>query len=153
MTSVLLAFFLVSADVSPVDAVIVAPREFLPALQPLVEHRLRQGHRFVHVPNTGSAAHIKAAVRQRSACGRLKYLLLVGDAEPGVRTNSSAASRSVPTHLHAAKVNVQFGSEPQIASDNWYADLDDDHLPDLAVGRIPADSPAEVSRIVAKILA
>jgi len=153
MASVLLAFFLVSADVPPVDAVVVAPREFLPALQPLIEHRQRQGHRFVHVPDNRSAAQIKAAVRQTAVGGGLKYLLLVGDAEPAARTNSAVAGRSVPTHLHAAKVNVQFGSEPQIASDNWYADLDDDHLPDLAVGRIPADSPAEVSRIVAKILA
>jgi peptidase C25-like protein len=50
-------------------------------------------------------------------------------------------------------VNVKWGSEPQIATDNWYADLDDDQVPDLAVGRIPADTPAELARIVAKILA
>jgi hypothetical protein len=34
-----------------------------------------------------------------------------------------------------------------------YADLDGDQLPDLAIGRLPADSPAELSKMVAKILA
>ena len=44
-----------------------------------------------------------------------------------------------------AKVTPRFGSELSIASDNGYADLDDDALPDLAVGRLPADTPAELA--------
>jgi hypothetical protein len=50
-------------------------------------------------------------------------------------------------------VNVKFGSEPTIATDNWFADLDDDGLPDLATGRLTADSPADLDRMVRKILA
>ena len=42
----------------------------------------------------------------------------------------------------------RYGSEPSIASDNGYADLDDDALPELAVGRLAADTPEELSRIV-----
>ena len=101
----------------------------------------------------GRRSRIRVAIRNVAASGKLKYLLLVGDAEPAARVNAAVAARCVPTHLHPAVVNVKWGSEPQIASDNWYADLDDDQLPDLAIGRIPADSPAELSRIVAKILA
>lgn len=153
MLSALLALVIVSADAPLADAVIVAPREFLPALQPLVEHRAQQGHRFVHIPSTGSAAEIRAAIRRLAASGHVKYVLLVGDADPAARTNGDIAARSLPTHQHVAKINVKWGSEPTIASDNWYADTDDDDLPDLAIGRLTADTPAELSQIVAKILA
>jgi hypothetical protein len=135
------------------DAAIVAPREFLPALDPWVRHRQEQGHRFVYIPNTGTKDDIRAAIRKAAAETGLKYVVLVGDAEPAARTDPAVAKRSVPTHHHKAVVNVKWGSEPEIASDNWYADLNDDHLPDLAVGRIAADSAEELSQIVGKILA
>src|SRR4029079_19347111 len=104
----------------PPDAVIVAPREFMPALKPLVEHRQQQGHRFVQVTNSGSAAEIRAAIRRIAAAGALKYVLLVGDADPAARVNGQIAGRSVPTHLQSATVNVDWGSEPQTATANAY---------------------------------
>lgn len=153
MYSLILAGLLLVADSPPVDAVIVAPRDFLPALQPLIEQRQEQGHRFALLSNAASASEIRAGIRKLAAAGTLKYVLLVGDAEPAARVSPAIAARSVPTYLQPAVVNVKWGSEPQIASDNWYADLDDDQVPDLAVGRIPADTPTELARIVAKILA
>ncbi len=154
MLPVLFACLLIGAEAPPVvDAVVVAPKEFLPALQPLVEHRQRQGHGLAHVANTGSATEIRAGIRRIAAGGGLKYVLIVGDAEPSAKMNGAVAARCVPVHLEPALVNVKWGSEPQIATDNWYADLDDDQLPDVAIGRIPADSPAELALIVAKILA
>jgi Peptidase family C25 len=152
MAFVLLAFSLVGAE-QPPDAVIIAPREFFSALQPLVEHREQQGHRIAYLRNSSSPGEIRAGIRKLAEPGALKYVLLVGDAEPSARANPAVAARCVPTHLQPAVVNVKWGSEPQIASDNWYADLDDDQIPDLAIGRIPADSAVEVSRVVAKILA
>src|SRR5262245_56992685 len=153
MSLIVVSWLLLTADAQPPDAVIVAPREFLPALQPLIEHRQQQGHRFEFVSSSGSAADVCAGIRRAAAGGGVKYVLIVGDAEPATRTTPAIVARCVPTHLHKAVVNVKWGSEPQIASDNWYADLDDDHLPDVAIGRLTADSPAELSRIVAKILA
>jgi hypothetical protein len=157
MLSAILVAVVFAADARPadgqVDAVVVAPRELLPALQPLLAHREQQGHRLALVTSTASPVEIRAAIRRQAAAGGLKYVLLVGDADPAARVNRQVAERSVPTFLVPAVVNVQYGSEPQIASDNVYADLDDDQVPDIAVGRIPADTPAELSRIVAKILA
>jgi len=63
------------------------------------------------------------------------------------------ANASLPAHYEPANVTVRWGSEPWIATDNWYADLDDDHLPDVAVGRITADSPEELSLMIGKIIA
>ncbi|HEY2411658.1 MAG TPA: C25 family cysteine peptidase [Pirellulaceae bacterium] len=137
----------------PPDAVIVAPREFLPALNPLIEYRQKQGRRFAYVPTNPRPEEIRTAIRNIARGGELKFVLIVGDAEPAARTNPAIAARCVPTQLIPAAINVKYGSEPQIASDNWYADLDDDNLPDIAIGRIPADSPAELTRIVTKILA
>ncbi len=155
MSSALLSLLLLAAEPLPVrpDAIVVAPREFLPALQPLVDHRRRSGHEFVYVSNLGSPETIRAGIREAARLHAIKYLLIVGDSEPAARVDAAVAARCVPVHLEKAVVNVKWGSESEIASDNWYADLDDDHLPDLAVGRIPADSPAELSRIVTKILA
>jgi hypothetical protein len=153
MSCALFALLLVTADPQPVDTVVVAPREFLPALAPWFEHRQQQGHTFAIFTNNGTADEIRASIRKVAAGGGLRHILLVGDADPAARVNAAVAARCVPTHLHKAVVNVKWGSEPQIASDNWYADLDDDHVPDVAIGRIPADTPAELSRIVAKILA
>jgi hypothetical protein len=152
MSPVLLAAVLLAADPVPADAVIVAPREFLPALQPLVEHRKAQGHTFGYIPSNQSAEAIRTSIRRAAESGKLKFVLLVGDADPAARVDAAVAARSTPTHLHKAVVNVRFGSEPEIATDNWYADLDDDQQPDLAIGRIPADTPAELSQIVEKIL-
>ena len=59
----------------------------------------------------------------------------------------------LPTYKAKAKINLRWGSEPEIATDNWYADLDDDAVPDLAVGRLTADTKEELSLIVDKILA
>ena len=153
MSCTFLALLLLTAEPLAADAVIVAPREFLPALQPLVEQRQKQGHRFVYVPNGPTPEAIKSGLREAAKAHPLKFVLLVGDAEPAARVDGRVAARCVPVHLERAVVNVKWGSEPEIASDNWYADLNDDHLPDLAIGRIPADTPAEVSRIVKKILA
>ncbi len=45
-----------------------------------------------------------------------------------------------------------WGSTPYIATDNSYADLDGDRVPDVALGRLSAKSPDELRRIVAKIV-
>jgi hypothetical protein len=141
------------ADDSAPDAVIVCPKAFVPALEPLLAHRYAQGHRFAHIPNTWKAEEIKAGIRKAAERGRLKYVLLVGDAEPAMNTNVLVRQRCIPVHYEPAKINVKFGSEPEIASDNWFGDLDDDSIPELAIGRIPADTPKQVADVVAKILA
>jgi hypothetical protein len=135
------------------DTIVVCPKEFVSALNPLLAHRHAQGHRFLYVPNTFSAEEIRESIRKTAKSGQLKAVLLVGDAEPAADNDSAIRARCVPAHRTKAKVNVKFGSEPEIGTDNWYADLDDDEIPDLAIGRIPADNSQELKVIVDKILA
>ena len=148
-----LSLLLLAAEPAQADTVVVCPREFLSALDPWLAHRQGQGHRICYVASTGTAEQIRQAIRQVARSGSLKAVLLVGDAEPAAAGDRQLQKRCLPAPLIPAKVNVRFGSESEIASDNWYADLDDDELPELAVGRIPADSPEELSSIVRKILA
>jgi hypothetical protein len=58
----------------------------------------------------------------------------------------------VPTDLVPAKVNVLFGSEPKIGTDNPYGDLNADGIPELSVGRLTADTPAELTQTVNRIM-
>jgi hypothetical protein len=136
-----------------VDTVVVCPQEFRPALAPWLEHRRRQGHRVALLSNLHAPAALRAEIRRLARLHPLRYVLLVGDAEPAMADDVARRARSVPTHYERAVVNVRFGSEPEIPTDNWYADLNDDRTPELAVGRLTADSPAELSVMVAKILA
>jgi hypothetical protein len=105
-----------------------------------MEHRLRQGYAIRLVANAATADEQRRLIREEAVREQPRFLVLVGDAEV------------VPAYLAPAKVTPRFGSEPEIATDNWYADLDDDRVPDLAVGRLTADSPADLAVMVRKII-
>ena len=71
---------------------------------------------------------------------------------PPAAIRSRRRRLTVPTNYLKATINTRWGSEPHIASDAPYADVDGDQIPDLAVGRIPADSADELAAVVRKIL-
>ena len=133
------------------DTVVVCPREMRGSLAPWIEHRTRQGHSIGLMDTSNSPEQVRRGIRDAARGKSLRYVVLVGDA-PLVQRPAEANSRQVPTHYQKATVVSRFGSEPTIATDNWYADLDDDALPDVAIGRITADNPAELDLIVGKIL-
>jgi len=146
-----LCLSLVSAP-PPVDVALICPDEFFPALRPWVEHRQDQGHRFVRVSNRLSTDALRDEIRRQAGLHPLRFVVLVGDAAPVGAAGDEAAARFVPTHMSPARINVRWGSEPVIASDMPLADLDDDLVPDLAIGRLTADDPAELAVMVQKIL-
>lgn len=76
-----------------------------------------------------------------------RYVLLVGDASYDYRDNLDAPNKNLlPTYL----VQTHFVGET--ASDNWFVDLDDDSLPEMAIGRLPVKSAAEARIVVDKII-
>jgi hypothetical protein len=85
----------------------------------------------------------------------LQCVVLIGDVPAennAVRQVVLRKSLGTPTHSLQAKVNVRWGSESHIASDHPYADLTGDDLPDVAVGRLPADTPQDLSAMIDKII-
>jgi hypothetical protein len=144
------------------DYIAITHPDFAAALQPLVDYRRAQGLRVTvasiqDVYDTFSGGKIDpAAIRDYMLHARdnwpepaPRFLLLVGDASydyqgflPGSTPNF------VPTYL----LQTHFVGET--ASDNWFVSLDEeDDRPDMAVGRIPAQTAEQVATAVAKTLA
>lgn len=144
----LLSLLLVASP-EAADTLVICPSELRAALDPWIEYRTSQGHAISVIPPKRDAQSLTAAIRQLAKAGNLKAVVLIGDVPNGV---GAPLNRCVPTHYVTAKVNTRWGSPPTIATDIPYADLDDDGLPDLIVGRIPADTPDELSRVIAKVL-
>ena len=151
MNLLLASVICLAAPTAAPDVAVVCPDEFMEALAPWIAHRQQQGHRIAIVSNEGSPETIRRQIRELAQLGRLQSVLLVGDVQ-GPLTNQAARRLCIPTYLCEAKVNLRWGSEPLIATDNWYADLDDDQVPDIAIGRLTADSADELTQMVRKIL-
>jgi len=145
------------------DYLIIAHHDFLAALSPLLDARAAQGYRV--------AAVDVQDVYDEFAGGRLSpeairsflahayhnwtppapsYVLLVGDAHFDPRDNMGyGLGIFIPAYLGV--VDPWLG---ETATDNWYACIvGDDNLPDLHIGRIPANTAAEAAAAVAKIVA
>jgi hypothetical protein len=125
---------------TPPDTLVVCPTPLRAALAPWEAHRREQGHRLAIIEPGANAAELQAEIRRIATSGELKYVVLIGDVPV------------VPTYYTIAQVNVRWGSEPAIATDHPYADFDSDGLPDVAVGRIPADTPAELAAFARKVI-
>jgi hypothetical protein len=130
--------FASKAAYAPLDEegalVILAPDEWLPNLQPLVDHKNGIG-----IPTTAvgmsavgnSTASIKAFIQEEYASGNLAFVLLVGD---------------------ASQVATPFASGG--AADPSYAKLaGNDSYPEVMVGRFSATSAAHVDTQVARTIA
>lgn len=144
------------------DYIAVAHPDFIPALQPLVEHRRSQGLRVTvasiddvydtfsnGVPDPAAIRDYMIYARDNWTGPAPRFLLLAGDATYDYRGFVADSTPSfVPTYL----LSTHFVGET--ASDNWFVSLDEeDDLPDMAVGRIPAQTVKQVEDVVAKTLA
>lgn len=152
MLLLLIAVSLLAVPSAP-DTLVVCPSEFREALAPWEAYRRSQGHEILVVDVPTDAAQLQATICRVAERGGLKSLLLIGDVPSNGPENEQAQSRAaIPTNYLVAQVNKRWGSEATIASDSPYADTDADGTPDLAFGRIPADSAAELATAVQKIL-
>jgi len=141
-TAPLLAF-LVAAPAFAQDALVVAPKEFDAAIAEWKAYREKQG---MTVAVREPGADVGAAVRQTYAASgkKLRFVVLVGDVE------------HVPCALRprqATEAVAMMEPDPNIASDAPYADVDDDGVPDLAIGRVPAHDADEAKAYLARVVA
>ncbi|MDZ4820349.1 MAG: C25 family cysteine peptidase [Planctomycetota bacterium] len=134
------------------DTLVICPPEFESALAPWVEYRTAQGHVVQVLPNQPTAEQTRSQIHTAAKRGGLKFVLLIGDAAPpGASTRTVA--RSVPARRLPTTVTRRWGSTTEMATDNWYADLDGDSAPELAIGRLTADTSAELTAMIGKIIA
>ncbi|MEW5946709.1 MAG: C25 family cysteine peptidase [bacterium] len=144
------------------DYAAVCPDALCGALAPLLALRESQGLkpavvRLADVYRAFPAASHAESVRdfvhhayRNWRAPRLKYLLLVGDS---AAVGGGDESLLVPNHYLEAEPRSYVRKESEkLASDHHYSLMDDDELPDVAVGRIPADDADELKAVVAKIV-
>ncbi|MBM4000650.1 MAG: hypothetical protein FJ297_14125 [Planctomycetes bacterium] len=133
------------------DTVVVCAPALRKALEPWLALRTAQGHRLSMLDATLPPQKLRDSIRERARGGTLRHLVLVGDAPELGR--ALLKSHEVPSLYQAPRVISRWGPDREIVTDNPFADIDDDGIPDLAIGRIPASQPDELSTIVNKILA
>ena len=144
------------------DYIVISHEDFLGPAATLAAHRRGQGFRTVVVPaqdiydefNGGafSPVAIRDFIRyayfnwQRPAPG---YVVLLGDAYQDYKDNLKTGTRNyVPSYSFGSS---QFG---EVSSDNWLAAVDGvDLLPDVALGRLAAQTVAEAEVMVGKVIA
>ena len=96
------------------------------------------------------AKAIQALIRQASDQGRgtLKYVLLIGDDTFDPQDYMGMGAVSFMPSMYAWS-----DESGRIPSENVYADTNDNRLPDVAIGRLPAQTPEEASTMIDKIVA
>ncbi|MEM9409977.1 MAG: C25 family cysteine peptidase [Planctomycetota bacterium] len=129
------------------DTLVVCPPLFQTTLEEWVQYREGQGHKILVIDSPSNADVLKNSIRELAKKYPIKNLVLVGDA----KEQGAGLERLTPTAFVDAKVNVKYGSEPEIATDHIFADLDDDGIPELNLGRIPADSSDELRRYLDRV--
>ena len=135
-------------ETPPVDTLVICSNELQAAIAPWITYREKQGHKIALHLSGANAAENKRLIARYAKNKQLKNVLLVGDS--GDRWQDP--QQLVATNFVRATVNVQFGSEPLISSDNPYADLDGDSIPDLAIGRLTAQTPDELNATINRII-
>ncbi len=144
------------------DYVALAPASLLPALAPLLAFHEARGLTTFAVSTEAlydrygdgrmNPAALRAFVAHAYAAWtpRPRYLLLVGDGtwDPLDHLETGSPTLLPPYLVYA---DPWLG---EIPADNRYVAVDgDDLLPDLAVGRLPVNSPAELSAVIDKLIA
>lgn len=141
------------------DLIIITRRELMSSLEPL--KALREGQRLsvamVDVEdiydefNFGNRSPhaVKDFLAYANSTWKKKprFLLLAGDGSYDPRNHSGAGDTDlVPAKL----IDTQL---METASDDWYVDFNNDGLPELAVGRLPARTAKEAGLLVGKLIA
>ena len=143
------------------EYLVIGPREFLAAAEPLLEYRWNEGLRTKAVAiediysEFGYGEETPESIREFLSYvyhhwsePSLRYVLLVGDSTYDTK---DYLKTGVESHVPVKLVKTRY---VWTASDPWYGAINgEDILPDVAIGRLPAASVDEVQVLVAKILA
>jgi hypothetical protein len=125
------------------DVLVVSPKDYVAQADAWKKHREAQGHKVAfREPGADVAATVKDAWEKSGK--KLRFVLILGDVE-------QVACATVPRK--ATGQAAALDTDPNIATDAPYADTDGDGVPDLAIGRVPADTAAEAGAYLARAIA
>jgi hypothetical protein len=140
------------------DLVILSHGDFMDSLEPLKRLREIQGLRVGLIDIEDLYDEFSFGIKTPKAIKDFlshaktrwwrspRYVLLVGDASFDPRNYLGLGDMDyVPTKL----IDTAY---METASDDWFVDLNDDGLPEIAIGRLPVQTPEEATIVVSKIV-
>lgn len=130
------------------SVLVVCPTQFRDAIREWIQYRTEQGIQVRVIDSSPSASELANKIRAHAVPSD-RYILLVGDA-PVIGT-ATDPSKQVPMHYVATTVSAKFGSTPTMATDYPYSDIDGDGRSDVAVGRLPVDTPDQLRGLIRRI--
>jgi len=149
------------ATTNQADYLLIAPRAFLAAAEPLLQRRSDQGlharavsfeeivEQFGHGQPSADAIRSFLAFAYHSwARPSPRYVALLGDSTYDPRNFIGSSQPSPLPALWAKTSYLWTVSDPQLAAVNG-----EDSLPDIAIGRLPATTVEEAQTLVDKLLA
>jgi hypothetical protein len=140
------------------DLVIVSHPSLVSAAAPLAGLRTQQGLRVMTVDVTDVYDTFSYGEKDPQAIKNFlqyttttwsrapRYVLLLGGASLDPRNYLGFGAKDfIPTKFIATAMS-------RTASDDWYVDFNSDGLPDMAIGRIPAQNAADATTVIGKIV-
>lgn len=139
------------------DYIIITTKELVTAARELAGYRQKQGlasmvvdledimDEFNYGISSPEAIHDFLAHAYAKWKTAPKYVLLAGDGTYDYRDNMGIGDNLVPTLMAETPWFIT-------PSDNLFADMDGDHLPDIAIGRLPVLTSEELGSVIKKII-
>lgn len=148
-----------SSIAKPKAVIVVRPAAWSIALKSWKEYRTAQGHEVLELDAELGRAGIQSAIiaitkaaqkRQETSpqSSLIGYVLLIGDGDQG-----TGKAPLLPAWYRRSTAMVKLGGDEMLATDSPYADIDDDDRPDLAIGRIPADTAEQAQQVLERSIA
>jgi len=139
-----------AADVTS-SVILVRPKAWDNAVGEWVKYRERD-YQIIKVDSVSSAHDLQSAIFAAAKKSKLPVaaVLLCGDI--GVTDDGKAGkvifTPITPTFETETRVKLGPFTTPTLATDVYYGDIDGDECPDLAVGRLPAKTPEDLTRML-----
>jgi hypothetical protein len=139
-----------------VDYLIIVPEELETAVQPLSSYRRAQGMRTMVVKLDDIMNEFNFGISSPEAIKQFltyayynwiklpKYVVLAGVGTWDYKNNKGKGGNLIPPAL----VPTAYGLS---TSDNYFADVNGDHVPKMAIGRLPVLTPEELQIVIGKI--
>ncbi len=135
--------------------IVVCPAQWRSALDEWIAYRASEYQAIVvESKPTPDALRTDILDQMARTAGPVAGIMLCGDVYPRMAPQMNGPQLKgprpmlVPTFVVPTTVKLNEVMTPTLSTDSRFADIDSDGCPDVAIGRVPAHSPAELKRML-----